>query len=87
MNGRFTFLIGIWLLAVIGLFIGAHDLLWQFLRARGLGDHALGALFVWLPLSLLAAEWAAVVGIPVATVLILAKKNRRDETRGPNRWP
>jgi len=50
------------MLCVLGIRSGFNERVWQFLRSLGLGDHSLGVLFVWIPISVLAAEWIVSVG-------------------------
>lgn len=66
----------LWPLALVGVLTGAHDRLWNVLRACGLGDHALGAFFVLFPLGLLAVEWLLLFGLPAWAILVLAKNKR-----------
>jgi hypothetical protein len=63
-------------LAVFGVATNAHDQLWQFMCAHGLGGHALGVLFIWVPLVLLAAEWILIVGTPIWIFILIQKKRK-----------
>ena len=66
----------LWPLALVSVLTGAHERLWNVLRACGLGDHPLGAFFVLFPLGVLAAEWLLLVGLPPFALALFARKMR-----------
>jgi hypothetical protein len=68
-------LLALWILCILGIRFGFNESVWQALRNHGLGDHALGVLFVWIPIFILAFEWIAAVGIPILLSISLYKKS------------
>ena len=70
-----TALLALWILCILGIKFGFSESVWQTLRNHGLGDHALGVIFIWVPFFILTLEWIAACGIPILLSISLYKKS------------
>lgn len=66
-----------WVLCVAGLLTDFDQVVWRFLRQHGMGDHALGVLFVWIPVILLGFMWCAVLVLAVLVLRHFATRKTR----------